>query len=176
MSARHSVDRVVASFVRGPGPLRLPGLCLLAPRVLGRPPIPPLEVSATSHVPCPCILRLSSVRLLRLPYALGVPLLARFPVTPLLPGWGRVAQRRPAAPSDTRPCRSSRSRRHVCPSAVDGRAELLQLPNQEKQADLQHCKWGSCPGPGEDAPRSRPAGLFPASRPLCRRLPRSPTT
>lgn len=178
MSARLSVDRVVASFVRGPGPPRLPGLCRLAPHVLGRSPTPPPEVSAASHVPCICILRLSSARLLRLPCALRVPLLAGFPVTPLplLPGWGRVAQRQPAAPSDTRPCRSSRSRRHVCPSAVDGRAELLQLPDQEEQADLQHCKWGSCPGPVEDAPRPRPAGPFPASRPRCVLLPRSPTT
>lgn len=146
-------------------PLPLPGLC-------GRPPSPPPEVAAASHVLSPCIPRLSSARRLGSPCALRVPLPAGFPVTPLplLRGWGRVARRRPAAPSDSLPCRSSRSRRHVRPPAVDGRAELLQLPDQEEQADLQHCKWGSGPGPGADAPRR------PASRPRCAPLPRSPTT
>ena len=27
---------------------------------------------------------------------------------------------------------------HVCASAMDGGGELLQLPNQEEQADVQH--------------------------------------
>lgn len=52
-------------------------------------------------------------------------------------GW-----RRPAVPFAIFRYPFLRSRRHVRPSTMDGRTELLQFPDKEEQADLQHRMWG----------------------------------
>lgn len=51
------------------------------------------------------------------------------------------------------------SRRHVRASAVDGGAELLQLPDQAEQADVQHGEPPRCTALWERAPGPQPGIL-----------------
>lgn len=48
---------------------------------------------------------------------------------------------------------------------MDGRAELLQLPDQEEQADVQHRKWGGDTGVGGGHARRAPSLLATPIRP-----------
>lgn len=94
----------------------------------------------------------------------GVP--PSFPATPKTPLFcGQVSAC--CSPDGSPPL--SRSRRHVA-SSVDGRAELLQFLDQEKQADVQHRKWGPDTSVGGRGLHYRP------SRPRCVPVPRSRIT